>query len=169
MDELNGLGTKVTRRCCQCKRYVQHSLSAAAARRAVPLLQDTRAPLQAAAEWLPAALLLLESSAETTTTIITYCLHCELKTEPVYFRCIFTKCWMFFRQHRITTYMNAAYCYRWSSVVCQSLRLSCQGALQKPLKRSRCCPGCGLGWAQGTLMGSRSDPHAKGQFCIVHK
>ena len=53
------------------------------------------------------------------------------------------------RLHCCTTYVDAAYCYRWSSVVCLSVCLSWSWALHKPLNRSRCCLGCGLGWAQG--------------------
>ena len=50
------------------------------------------------------------------------------------------------RPHHSTTYVDAAYCYRPSSVVCLS-----HWALQKRLNRSRCRLGWGLGWAQGTM------------------
>ena len=46
---------------------------------------------------------------------------------------------------------DAAYSYRRSSVVCRSVRLSRSWALQKPLNRSRCHLGCGLGWVQGSM------------------
>jgi len=51
--------------------------------------------------------------------------------------------------HRSTTYADAAHCYRPSSVVCPSVCLSHQWALQKLLNRSRCLLSWGLGWAQG--------------------
>jgi len=107
-----------------------------------------------------------------------------------------------FRPHRSTVNVDAAYCYRPSSLVCQSVTLvihvktaepiempfglrtwvgprnhvldeiqiprqkgailrgvahchTVRSSLQKWLKQSRCCVGCGLGWAKGT-MGSRS-------------
>ena len=64
-------------------------------------------------------------------------------------------------------WLDVACCYRWSSVVCQSVCLSWWSALQKQLKWSRCHFEYGLGWAQGTItmfyMGSRS-PYVKGQF-----
>ena len=49
--------------------------------------------------------------------------------------------------------VDAAYCYRQSSVVCLS-RLS---ALQKRF-RSRCPLGCGLQWAQETILDECPDP-----------
>jgi len=55
-----------------------------------------------------------------------------------------------FRSHRCTTYVDAAYCYRHSSVVsrsvCVSVSLSHQWTLQKRLQRSRYCFDWGLGW-----------------------
>jgi len=78
------------------------------------------------------------------------------------------------RPHRSTTYVDAAYCYRWSSVVCQSVCVSRSSlcdiavfvlkrdvkfkpnfvsrlwALQKRLNRSRCRLGCGLRWVRGS-------------------
>jgi len=56
-----------------------------------------------------------------------------------------------FRPHRSTTYADAAYCYRQSSVVCRSVGLSVglsvTLSLQKRLHRSRCRLGWGLRWA----------------------
>jgi len=49
-----------------------------------------------------------------------------------------------FGPHRSTMYIDAAYCYRPSSVVCLSFCLSWSWALQKWLNRSRWCLGCGL-------------------------
>ena len=52
------------------------------------------------------------------------------------------------RPHRSTTYVDAAYCYRPSSVVCLSV---CRSVTivspAKRLRRSRYCFGCALGWA----------------------
>jgi len=69
-----------------------------------------------------------------------------------------------FRPHRSTTYVDAAYCYRPSSVVCRSVCLSvCLSVRQsvglfvtlvspaKTADRSRCRSSWGLGWAQGTM------------------
>jgi len=53
-----------------------------------------------------------------------------------------------FRPHCSTLFVDAAYCYRWSSIVCLSVwcvSLSRSWALQKWLNRSRCCLGCGVG------------------------
>jgi len=59
------------------------------------------------------------------------------------------------KQHLRTTYVDAAYCYRPSSVVClsvcRSVCLSQSWTLQKRLNRSRCRLGCGLEWAQGII------------------
>jgi len=55
-----------------------------------------------------------------------------------------------FRPHRSTRYVDSAYCYGRSSVVCRSVchdREPCK----KELNRSRCRLGCGLGWIQGTM------------------
>jgi len=59
--------------------------------------------------------------------------------------------WDLFLRHGV----DAAYCYRQSSMVCLSF---CQSgcpsllwALQKWLNWSRCRFGCGPGWAQGTM------------------
>jgi len=54
------------------------------------------------------------------------------------------------RPHRSTTYIDAPYFYRPSSVVCLSIchsRESCK----KRLKWSRCRFDRGLGWIQGTM------------------
>jgi len=64
------------------------------------------------------------------------------------------------RPHRI---VDAAIAYTdgvvWS--VCRSR----SWALQKPLNRSRCCLGCGLGWGQVTLLdGVHIPPVRKGNF-----
>ena len=62
--------------------------------------------------------------------------------------------------HRSTTYVDAAYCYRPSSVVCLivgwlvvrwSVGLSRSWTLQKRLNRSRCRLGYGFVWAQGSM------------------
>jgi len=55
------------------------------------------------------------------------------------------------RPHRSTTYVDAAYCYRSSSMVCRSVCLSV--TLVSPAKMAgqmRCRLGWRLGWAQGT-------------------
>jgi len=58
------------------------------------------------------------------------------------------------RPHCSSTYIDAAYCYGPSSVVCRSVYLSvCLSqvrALQKRPNRSRRGLGCGLVWVQGT-------------------
>jgi len=59
-----------------------------------------------------------------------------------------------FRPHRRTTYIDAAYCYRRSSVVCRSITIVSPA---KRLNRSKCCLGCGLKWAGGTMCQMR-DP-----------
>jgi len=59
--------------------------------------------------------------------------------------------WNIFRRHWSTTYVDTAYCYRRSSVVCLSVGLSRSRALQKRLNRPRCRLGCGLGWVQGSM------------------
>ena len=51
------------------------------------------------------------------------------------------------RPHRSTTYVDVAYYYQQSCVVCRSH----YWALQKWLHRSRCHLGWGLGWAQRTM------------------
>jgi len=56
-------------------------------------------------------------------------------------------------------YIDAAYCYRRSTVVCQSVGLSAglpvclsqSWAVQKRLNQSTCCLGCGLEWAKGAM------------------
>jgi len=60
---------------------------------------------------------------------------------------------LIFRLHHSTAYVDAAYCYRCSSVVWWLVGLSQSWAvqLQKLLSRSRCRLGCGLWWAQGTM------------------
>jgi len=63
--------------------------------------------------------------------------------------CITVDIHPFFRLHHSTTYIDVAYCYRSSSVVCLSV---CHTwALQKRLDWSRCPLGWGLRWAQGTM------------------
>jgi len=52
----------------------------------------------------------------------------------------------YFIPHRSTMYVDAAYCYRPSSVVCRSVTVV---SPQRRLNRSRCRFGSGLGWAQG--------------------
>ena len=53
-----------------------------------------------------------------------------------------------FRPHRSTTYtyVDAAHCYRRSSVVCRSVTVV---SPEKPLNQARCRLGYGLGWVQG--------------------
>jgi len=53
-----------------------------------------------------------------------------------------------FRPHCNTTFVYAVYCYKRSSVVCLSVCLSRSWALQKPLNRSTCRLGWGLGLIQ---------------------
>jgi len=59
------------------------------------------------------------------------------------------------KPYRSTTYVDAAYCYRPSSVVCLpvglSVCLSQLWAMQKRLNRSRCRVSYALRWAQGTM------------------
>ena len=63
------------------------------------------------------------------------------------------------RLHRSTTYVDAAYCHRPSSMVClpvgrsasRSVGLSQLLALQSWMNQSRYRLGCGLGWAQGIM------------------
>jgi len=55
------------------------------------------------------------------------------------------------RPHRSTMYVDAAYCYRPSSMVCRSVGLPWSWALQKQLNQSRCRSGFGLRWAQRTM------------------
>jgi len=45
-------------------------------------------------------------------------------------------------------YVDTAYCYRTSSVVCRSVTLV---SPTKRLNRSRCRLVCGLGWVQGIM------------------
>ena len=66
---------------------------------------------------------------------------------------------LLFRPHRNTTYLDAAYCYRRRSVFCWSITIISPA---KPLNRPRCRLGCGLGWAQGTVMESRGNFEEKG-------
>jgi len=48
--------------------------------------------------------------------------------------------------HRsIRMYIDAAYCYRWSSMVCRSVTIMSR---EKQPNQSRYCLGCGLGLAQ---------------------
>ena len=54
------------------------------------------------------------------------------------------------RSHCSSMYVDAVYCYRPSSVVCPSVCLSQQWALQQQLNRLRFCLGRGLRWAQET-------------------
>jgi len=66
---------------------------------------------------------------------------------PADFVCTTNVC--IIRPHRSTTYLDAAYCYRPSSVVClsearSSVGLSQLWALQKRVNWSRCHLGCGL-------------------------
>jgi len=46
-------------------------------------------------------------------------------------------------------YVHAAYCYRRSRLICRSVCHDCEPC--KSEFRSRCCLGCGLGWAQGSI------------------
>jgi len=55
-----------------------------------------------------------------------------------------------FRPHRSTTYIDAAWCSRRSSVVCLSVMIV--SPAEKQLNGSRCRLGCGLWWAQGTII-----------------
>jgi len=58
---------------------------------------------------------------------------------------------LLFRPHRSTTYVDAAYCYRPSSLVYLSVCLSQWWAMQKRLNWWRCRLGLGLEWAKETL------------------
>jgi len=59
---------------------------------------------------------------------------------------------LFIRPHCSITYVDVAYCYRPSSLVCLSLCLSVTiVTLKKQLKQPRCRLGWGVGWAQGTM------------------
>jgi len=45
------------------------------------------------------------------------------------------------------------------------LNCPCSAALQKRLNQSRCCLGCALGWAQGTILdGGPDHPVPRGNF-----
>jgi len=72
---------------------------------------------------------------------------------------------IFIRPHRSTTYVDAVYCYRPSSVVCLSVGLSQSRVVQKRLNRLRCCLDWGLGWGKESCIKWWSkSPHAKAQF-----
>jgi len=60
---------------------------------------------------------------------------------------IFDQFWTIIRPHRSTTYVDAAYCYPPSSVVCRFVTLVSPA---KRLNWSRCRLGWGLGWAEET-------------------
>ena len=62
------------------------------------------------------------------------------------------------RPHRIALRTNAAYCCRWSGVICLSVSLSRSWALQKRLNRSRLRLGCGLACVQGIRWGCTLAP-----------
>ena len=70
-----------------------------------------------------------------------------IKKSDEFFQSYDHKCTATFFYESQCTYADAAYCYRWSSEVC----LSWSSAWQKQLNRLRCCLGCGLGCAQGTM------------------
>jgi len=68
-----------------------------------------------------------------------------------------------FSARHSTAYVDAACCYRRSSVVCLSVGLLWSWAVQKLPNRSRCHSGCALRWGPGNLvLGDDPDPHAKG-------
>jgi len=59
-------------------------------------------------------------------------------------------------RRRVYVYVDGPYCYRRSSVVCRSGRVSlsvCHSRKprKKRLNRSRCRLGCGRGWAKGSM------------------
>jgi len=49
-----------------------------------------------------------------------------------------------FRPHHSTTYVDAAYCYRPSSMVCRSVTLVSRAKMAEPIEMP-------FGWAQGTM------------------
>jgi len=55
--------------------------------------------------------------------------------------------------HSTVLYVDAAYCYRRSTVLCLSVCLSpsLSWAVRKWLNRSKCRSGCGLGFTQRTM------------------
>jgi len=70
------------------------------------------------------------------------------------------------RQDASHYYVDAAYCYTRSSVVClsigRSVGLSQSCDLQKRLNRSKCRLGCGLGMSRNHVLDGGPDTHAKG-------
>ena len=78
----------------------------------------------------------------------------------------YCRCSLFIiRPHRSTTYIDAAFCYPPSSVVCLSAGQTHQWALQKRLNRSRCSLGRGLRWTQETMYSTGIQiPRGKGHF-----
>jgi len=69
---------------------------------------------------------------------------------------------LLFRLHRSTTYVDVAYCYRPSSVVCRSVMMVSSAKMAEPIEML-----FGL-WTQvgprKHVFDGGADPHGKGQF-----
>jgi len=79
-----------------------------------------------------------EKPFTSNSTIIKTRLRLKLNPQPT------TSCnQILLKSHHSTRYIDVAYCYRQSSMVC----LSQSWALQKSMNQSRCHLGCGFGWA----------------------
>jgi len=63
------------------------------------------------------------------------------------------------KPHRSTTCVDAAYCYRPSSVVSRSVTIASPVKTAEPIEMPF---GCGLGWSQGTQYGADADKCTNG-------